>query len=339
MRVPNVLYETAREINGERHTHAWTRALDFMLIELVDRWDLTLDPQPTSPWAGCESLVIPVLTAENRPAIIRFAAPNVDNPRVHTQILEALRAWNCRGAVQVMADDPTFRATLQERLRTDTNLSALPLEQVPATWGQLAQALRVPGVPGLVRVQDIAAGWSERFEADSALLREFPDFVPADWSVVNAARMWIERLARSDESWLLHADLHYYNILAGHPDASGVATWKAIDPQPLNGPAAYMIAPLLWNRMSEIPATDPEGQAAWLRDFAAELCRCAAVDPGLGVGSAIAREVENMFWYLRSALGGTQKAWGDAARSLWVARALSHVSVQGVSAHRLKPLG
>src|SRR5699024_9899533 len=54
---------------------------------------------------------------------------------------------------------------------------------------------------------------------------------------------------------------------------------------------------------------------------------------------AIAREVENMFWYLRSALGGTQKAWGDAARSLWVARALSHVSVQGVDAHRLKPLG
>ena len=46
-----------------------------------------------------------------------------------------------------------------------------------------------------------------------------------------------------------------------------------------------------------------------------------------------------MFWYLRSAQGGTQKAWGDASRSLWVARALSHVSVHGVDAHRLKPLG
>ena len=126
MRGPNVLYETAREINGEHHTHAWTRALDFMVIELVDRWGLTLDPQPTSPWAGCESLVLPVLTQERRPAIIRFAAPNVDNPRVHAQILDALRAWNGRGAVQVLADDSSFRATLQERLDGDEPLSTPP---------------------------------------------------------------------------------------------------------------------------------------------------------------------------------------------------------------------
>ncbi|WP_029089918.1 aminoglycoside phosphotransferase family protein [Brevibacterium album] len=339
MKVPGVLYETASEVIGRHHAHAWTRALDFMLIELLDRWSLTSDPQPGSPWAGCESLVLPVRSAEGRPAVIRFAAPNTDNPGVHVQILEALRRWNGHGAVQVIADDPSFRATLQERLRTDMNLSALALDEVPPVWGQLARALRVPGIDGLVRVQDIAAGWFDRFAADTELLRDFPDFTQADWSLVNAARMWIEKLARHEDSWLLHADLHYYNILAGFPEPGGPATWKAIDPQPLTGPAEYMVAPLLWNRLAELPETRPQAQAAWLHAFAAEVCRQAGVDVALGVGAAVAREVENLFWYLRTARAGSQRAYGDARRSLWVARALSQVSVQGVSAHQLKPLG
>ncbi|MBU5894479.1 hypothetical protein JVW19_21140, partial [Vibrio cholerae O1] len=82
----------------------------------------------------------------------------------------------------------------------------------------------------------------------------------------------------------IHADLHYYNILAGNPDASGVSTWKAIDPQPLSGPTAYTIAPVLWNRLAEIPSRIPREQAAWLRGFAADLARHAGIDPQYGIG-------------------------------------------------------
>ena len=57
------------------------------------------------------------------------------------------------------------------------------------------------------------------------------------------------------------------------------------------------------------------------------------------MGATVVRELENMFWYLRSAYKGTQKAFGDAARSLWVCRAMCGVSVGGVSAHDLKRLG
>jgi streptomycin 6-kinase len=339
MQVPPVLFNSAAEIIGAPRARAWADALDFMLFELIDRWQVTPDPLPSSPWAGAESLVIPVLTKESYQAVIRFAWPNTDNPHVHAQVLSALKAWGGHGAVRVIRDDSSFRATLQERLRTDVNLSSEPLETVAPIWGQLARSLTVPGAPGFVRVQDIAAGWLEKYAADVTLVADFPQFLTQDRAVLDTARAWIERLARSEENWLLHADLHYYNILAGNPDLNGVATWKAIDPQPLTGPTAYMVAPVLWNRLFELPGITPEDQAQWLRDFATDLCNHADIDAAYGIGAAVAREVENMFWYLRSAYSGTAKAFGDAARSLWVCRALCGLSVQGVSAHSLKRLG
>lgn len=348
--VPQVLLNSVTEVNGQARAQAWERALDFMLDEVLDRWHLTVDPLPGSPWAGMESLVVPVLTTEGYRAILRFASPNRDNPRVHEQVMRALHTWNGHGAVRVIHEDPSFRVTLQERLRTGVDLSTEPLENVPAIWGQLVRSLLVPGDRSFVRVQDVAAAFPGKLERDTPLLHELPEFRPGpneDSRVLEIAAAWAHELAISEDSWLLHADLHYYNILAGNPDPHGIATWKAIDPQPVTGPSAYMVAPLLWNRLGEIPATEPEAQAAWLRAFAADLCRHADIDRRYGMGASVMREVENLLWYVRAAAGaarngdeaGRARFHGDAARSLWVARALSGVSVYGVSAHRLKPLG
>nr|WP_306427759.1 MULTISPECIES: aminoglycoside phosphotransferase family protein [unclassified Brevibacterium] len=328
----------AEAIGGER-AHAWAAALDYMYLELMDRWHFTPDPKPGSPWAGAESIVIPVLSQDNYKAVVRIAAPNRNNPHVHEQVLRALELWNGHGAVRIIYQDATFRATMQERLRTRVNLSTEPLEAVAPIWGQLARALKVPGPAGFVRVQDIAAGWDAKFDQDLNLLSSFPDFHPGDRALLDMARSWTRYLAASDEQWLLHADLHYYNILAGNPDAHGVATWKAIDPQPLTGPTAYTVAPILWNRLFELPGGTPAGQAKWLRDFGADLCRHADIEPNYGLGAAIAREAQNMFWYLHSAYNGTLKSFGDAARSLWVMRALAGMDVGGVDAHSLKRLG
>lgn len=339
MHVPSVLMNATSQTIGTKRANAWANALDHMLFELQDRWHFTPDPQPGAPWAGAESIVIPVRSQEDYRAIVRFAAPNLANPLVHEQVLRALQLWNGHGAVRVIYQDAQFRATMQERLRTSVNLSAEPLDRVAPIWGQLARALKVPGEPGFVRVQDIAAGWLDKFDADLALFNGFSEIVPADQALLGSVREWTQALARSGENWLLHADLHYYNILAGNPDSHGVATWKAIDPLPLTGPTAYMVAPVLWNRLFELPGAPGAGQAAWLRGFATDLCRYAEIDPGFGIGAAIAREAQNMFWYLRSAYQGTTKSFGDAARSLWVMRALAGADVRGMDAHALKRLG
>ncbi|RBP67892.1 streptomycin 6-kinase [Brevibacterium sanguinis] len=339
MKVPPVLYNSTRDIIGEYRTDAWVAALDFMATELMDRWKLRFDDVPGAPWAGCESLVIPVLTQESYQGVLRFAAPTSAHTAAHAQALRALKIWNGHGAVRVIRDDRSFRVTLQERLRTKDNLSVLPLSDVPPVWGALQKSLQVPADSDFMRVQDVAAGWLSTFDANAALLTGWAESGPGDSLLLSFARNWMNVLASSDENWLIHADLHYYNILAGNPDAAGVATWKAIDPQPLAGPTAYTIAPILWNRLSEIPSEHPQAQAAWLRGFATDLALCAGIDPQYGIGAAVAREVTNMFWYLAAARKGSAQSFGDAARSLWVARALSGADVAGVNAHALKSIG
>ncbi|UVI34848.1 aminoglycoside phosphotransferase family protein [Brevibacterium spongiae] len=339
MKVPPVLYRATRDIIGEYRTDAWVAALDFMANELLDRWKLRFDEVPGSPWAGCESLVIPVLTQENYQGVLRFAAPTSAHTAAHAQVLRALKMWNGHGAVRVIRDDRSFRVTLQERLRTKDNLSVLPLADVPPVWGALQRSLEIPASAEFLRVQDVVAGWLNSFEADAGLLNGWSEAGPHDSLLLSFARNWMQTLAASDENWLIHADLHYYNILAGNPDPTGISTWKAIDPQPLAGPTAYTLAPVLWNRLAEIPSDHPQAQAAWLRGFATDLALCAGIDPQYGMGATVAREITNMFWYLRSATGGSTSGLADAARSLWVARALSGADVAGVNAHALKPIG
>ncbi len=52
---------------------------------------------------------------------------------------------------------------------------------------------------------------------------------------------------------LLHADLHYANVLAGDREP-----WLAIDPKPLSGDPHYELLPMLWNRWDELAAA-PRG--------------------------------------------------------------------------------
>ncbi|MDN5792397.1 MAG: kinase, partial [Brevibacterium aurantiacum] len=91
MKIPPVLFNATRDIIGEFRTASWVAALDFMANELTDRWKLSFDDVPGAPWAGCESLVIPVLTRENYQGVLRFAAPTSAHTAAHAQALRALK--------------------------------------------------------------------------------------------------------------------------------------------------------------------------------------------------------------------------------------------------------
>ena len=46
---------------------------------------------------------------------------------------------------------------------------------------------------------------------------------------------------------LIHADLHYENVMAADREP-----WLAIDPKPVSGDPHYELAPMLWNRVEEL---------------------------------------------------------------------------------------
>ncbi|MGZ8801814.1 MAG: aminoglycoside phosphotransferase family protein, partial [Mycobacterium sp.] len=85
---------------------------------------------------------------------------------------------------------------------------------------------------------------------------------------------------------LLHTDLHYANVLAGARDP-----WLAIDPKPVAGDPAFEVAPVLWNRPSEL-ATAASMRTAVNRRLEI-VCEHAGIDTDRASAWTIVREVDN----------------------------------------------
>ena len=80
----------------------------------------------------------------------------------------------------------------------------------------------------------------------------------------------------------------------------------------------------MWNRISELPATDPgAGLRARCRDFS----RAAGLDEETARQWSLAREVDNALHY--ASKPGHE---GDLARSLWVASTLAGRTLDGLPA-------
>ncbi len=86
------------------------------------------------------------------------------------------------------------------------------------------------------------------------------------------------------------------------------------------GEAEFAVAPLLWNRLAELPRTGPgDALLARCRDFSA----AAGLDGETARQWAVVREVENALWYAE------RNHRGDLARSLWVASTLAGNTLAG----------
>ncbi|MCU1518419.1 MAG: aminoglycoside resistance protein, partial [Pseudarthrobacter sp.] len=108
--------------------------------------------------------------------------------------------------------------------------------------------------------------------------------------------------------------------------------YAAIDPQPMIGEPEFAVAPLLWNRLSDLPLHDA---AAGLHRRCAGFSAAAGLDPDVARQWAIAREVANALAY-----AGKPDHRGDLARSLWVASTLAGSTLDGLpSAHVLPEPG
>lgn len=97
---------------------AWVRGLPVLVADLMAQWRLCVDGTVTH---GHCSMVLPVRTAEDVPAMPKIGFPEPESEHEHL----ALRRWNGDGAVRLLSADPHRRALLLERLRP-VDLSACP---------------------------------------------------------------------------------------------------------------------------------------------------------------------------------------------------------------------
>lgn len=290
----------------------WLAGLQGRVDRYLRRWKLQPDagaaPAPGRIfYAGQTSIVLPVLGPRGAPLALKLSMPEAE-PREES---DALRLWNGGGAVRLLdADDHTL---LLERLDPDRDLGALELTEAAAVWGSLVRRLSIPPAPG----------WPA-FDHTAAIAEQFNDSLPADWEDLGRPCS-VQLLEKALEfcqlhgtvgrhhgtDVLVHADLHYFNVLARPDDGD---EFVAIDPKPVVGDAEFGVLPMLQNRLQDLPAGDAaEGMRRRCRLLTGE----AGLDPELAAGWSITRAVGDALWFTRQGLHR------DAERSLWVALALA----------------
>ncbi|MFK0008760.1 aminoglycoside phosphotransferase family protein [Paenarthrobacter sp. NPDC090520] len=302
----------------------WLASLPGLIRDSLDRWDLTVDLAPgTEPWSGHGALVVPVLRDRVQGAL-KIAYPH-DEALVERH---ALTLWNGHGAVRMLESDAGSCSMLLERLDASAWLQDVPLDVARDAWGGIVRRLSIS--------PDERPQW-RAFEHVAATAERWSDELPQDWEQLNRPfPRWLLEAAlevcqtrgavgrRSGRDVLVHTDLHYMNVLAEHDGGE----YLAIDPQPQVGEAEFAVAPVLWNRIKDLPRSYPE---AALRERCADFSLAAGLDPETARQWGVAREVGNALWYARK-----PRHAGDLARSLWVASTLAGKTLAGLpSAHDL----
>lgn len=305
----------------------WLASLPGLISEALDRWQLSVDLAPgAEPWNGHGALVVPVLQ-DGRQAALKIAYPH-DEALVERH---ALTLWDGHGAVRLLAADAPSCSMLLERLDASRWLQDAPLDEACDVWGMIMRELSIapddrPEWLGFDHVAATAERWSDELPAEwERQDRPFPRWLLEAALEVCQTRGAVGR--RSGNDALVHTDLHFMNILATYDAKRGA--YLAIDPQPQIGEAEFAVAPLLWNRIKELPMTDP---AAGLRERCVDFSLAAGLDPEVARQWSVAREVDNALSY-----SGKPGHGGDLARSLWVASTLAGKTLEDLPSARDLP--
>ncbi|MET3809753.1 aminoglycoside phosphotransferase family protein [Arthrobacter sp. UYEF3] len=340
--------ELTRRYGGSAEGRAWLASLPRLIDRCLEQWRLVPDPaRGALPWHGHGAVVVPVSGraagsfAGNRErhagtAVLKLA---FSHPEALAE-RHALELWGGLGAVQVFEADQDAGALLLERLDGGSSLQDVPLDAAAHVWGGLVRQLSIP--------PDSRPQWSE-FGQMAARAEQWSDELPESWELLGRPfPRWLLEAAlevcqtrgavgrRSGTDVLVHTDLHFLNVLA-RPDVPAgpgpggfdgaeftAADFKAIDPRPMLGEAEFSVAPLLWNRLAELPRTRPaEALRARCLDFSA----AAGLDGETARQWALARGVENALWY-----AANRNHDADLARSLWVASTLAGNTLPGLPA-------
>ncbi|WP_299518200.1 aminoglycoside phosphotransferase family protein [uncultured Serinicoccus sp.] len=215
---------------------SWLDDLPGLVHRLLADWRLSVTG--ASRHGEC-ALVVPVRRHTGETAALKVTWPHAESRHEHL----ALRAWDGRGAVRLLAAEPSSSALLLEGLDADRCLRERPLLEACEVVGLLMRELDRPALPRIDAVATKAQRWAEQ------LARPTPS-VPRRLTE-QAAGTLPDLLASPGPPSLVHEDLHDLNVLAPLPGSPDRGDWLAIDPKPVAGEWAYAVAPVVWNRAEE----------------------------------------------------------------------------------------
>ena len=281
---------------------AFARRLPQLADRITDDWALSYDGEPSFGYTG---IVMPVLTDAGRRGMLKIGLIGPESPGEPV----ALQLWAGRGAVELWAADPRRGATLMERLGPG-DLTGVGVLEACEVVGELYDLIHRPPSPRLTDLRELLGHWLDD-------VRELPrDAMPSRFveQALNAA----PRLLAEEPSAVIHGDLHYENVLRGER-----RPWLVIDPKGFAGDPAYELAPMLWNRWSELG----EDLGGGIRDRFYALVDASNLDERRCRDWVVLRAVINVSWAHVAAAGRplTDAEHDSTTRSITTAKAMQDI--------------
>jgi streptomycin 6-kinase len=230
--IPSRIVQTALQLRGEAGP-PWLERLPGIIESCVQQWSLVLNPpfsQLSYNWAA------PGMLQNGAPIVLQVCFPDKE---FFTEA-EALRIYDGRGSVRLLAVDLEGGALLLERLLPGAALESMVDDQqathiaarvMQTLWRPAPQESAFPSF----------ATWIKNMARLAPSLVEPHSAFPARW-IERALSLFVDLSDPHVELVLLHGDLHQGNILS-----AGREPWLAIDPKGVTGEPVCETGPLLIN--------------------------------------------------------------------------------------------
>jgi streptomycin 6-kinase len=216
----------------------WLENLPKLITYCEERWNLkVLD----ASFELSYNFVAAAVFADGRELVLKLSLPSQD----FLYELEALKLFNHhnRKMVQLLDYDEEKGIILLKRLKPGQMLSTIDDDEVATRIA--ANILKELWVPA--KSDSTLPTTKNRAASLIALKKENPNGLgPISASLLEEAEYFFKKMNEtSTQSYLLHGDLHHYNILSKRN------SWMLIDPQGLIGEREYDLIQYLLNKLPE----------------------------------------------------------------------------------------
>jgi streptomycin 6-kinase len=252
----------------------WLAALPGIVEERCQYWQLEIDGPVMNGYSG---LAIPVQRG-GEACILKVYWRDEDTDSASL----ALKIWNGRGAVKLLASEPLLGAMLLERLDPESSLEKVEIEQALVIAGRLLRRLAIPAP---AQMRSVAALTARTTQSMRQRWEQYGS--PFSHQLLDRVCKWTEQLGPASSRLMTDYDLYYTDVLAGQREP-----WLMIDPKAIAGDPEFSLAQLLWTRLEDI-----EEQRGLDYHFCA-LVEAAELDYKLARTWTIIRCVDYWLWGL-----------------------------------------
>lgn len=282
MHLPESSRRTIKSVHGEQG-EKWLNSFGELIRYCEAKWRLRI----LHPYELSFNYVAAVRLENETEASLKLCVPNKESRSEE----QALRCYDGKGAVRVIASEPDRGILLMESVKPGYTLHKLQDDtEAMLAAAHIMKRLWRPAPPGTNAFPSVA-GWTEGLSRLRRIYNGGTGPLP-ERMVALAENTFEQLLHTAGTQLLLHGDLHHGNILAGEREP-----WISIDPKGIIGEAEYEVCALLTNNLPE------SDQIGILRNRVNVLSSALQLDRSRILKWALSFGVLSAFWCIEDSVG------------------------------------